>query len=214
MRRSKVIGALGFVMVVAACSTARQSAPLRTATEQLLISKAADDAASRLDLGLPPGTKVYLDPVNFEGIDARYAFGAIRDKLLKDGVLLVPFRESAEITVDVRMGALSIDESQTLVGIPPMDIPVPLSGTFGFPGVSLYSKKEQKGVAKFVATAVDRNGRLVSTTDPRFGYSHRREWVAAVLISWTTSDIVPPKQRETFLEQITPTVPRFTPEVP
>lgn len=208
MRYSTLISALALATAVGACTLSRQTSPPRTATEQLLISKAADDAAARLDLKLPAGTKIYLNPVNFDGTDARYAVGAIRDELLKDGALLVPFREGADVTVDVRMGALSIDRSQTFVGLPPMDIPVPLSGTFSFPGISLYSQKEQKGVAKFVATAVDADGRLVSSTNPRFGYSHRNEWVALVVLAWTTSDIVPSEQRETLLERIAPAVPQ------
>jgi len=39
--------------LMAGCTTARSTAPLRTASEQLLISAAADRAAAQLSLGIP-----------------------------------------------------------------------------------------------------------------------------------------------------------------
>jgi hypothetical protein len=47
--------------LLAGCTTARSTAPLRTASEQLLISAAADRAAAQLSLGIPKGTRIFVD---------------------------------------------------------------------------------------------------------------------------------------------------------
>ena len=70
---------------LSACSTATESNPPRTATEQLLISSAAERAADKLSFGIPKGTKVFVDSGNFEGYDGKNAISAIRTSLLKQG---------------------------------------------------------------------------------------------------------------------------------
>ncbi len=175
---------------LAACTTERQTSPTRTATEQMLISTAADRAAADLALGLTPGTRIYVDASNFEGTDSRYAVAAIRDRLLRDGAALVRLPSDAEVIVEIRAGALSIDESDTLFGIPSYQVPVPLtSGPLELPEVALYKQSERKGVVKIAAVAYHaESGRLIAASDPRFGYSHERDY-RILFFSWSTSDL-------------------------
>ena len=72
MLRIATIMAL-MALALGACSTEKQSSPPRTATEQLLISTAADRAVDKLNLSIPAGTKVFVDASNFEGTDSKYA---------------------------------------------------------------------------------------------------------------------------------------------
>src|SRR3546814_4615338 len=109
-----ILAALG----VGACATERESSPPRTATEQLMISAAADRAANKLALDIPKGARIFIDATNFEGIDGKYAVGAIREHFLERGARLAAGRSDADIVVEVRSGALSMDEKKTLVGIP------------------------------------------------------------------------------------------------
>ena len=60
-------------VLLAGCTTQRNSQPVRTATEQLLISAAADRAATQLSLSIPAGTRVFVDPQYFQGYDDGYA---------------------------------------------------------------------------------------------------------------------------------------------
>lgn len=123
-RRATVL--LAMVLGLAGCTTARETNPARTATEQLLVSTAADHAADRLELGLPKDTKVFLDAQYFEGTDQKYAISTIRDQLLKQGDRLVADKGNADAIVEIRAGALSVDQDTTLLGIPSFDIPIPL----------------------------------------------------------------------------------------
>src|SRR5215469_13458873 len=87
------------VAALSGCTTVRDTLPPRSATEQLLISNAADRAAAQLTVGLKPGTKVFLDSSGFEGYDAKYAIGAITEQVLLRGGRLFPDRKNADVVV-------------------------------------------------------------------------------------------------------------------
>src|SRR5215468_8390535 len=77
-KREAVLGrvaAVSFLLLLglAGCSTARESEPARTATEELLISTAVDRALDGLQLKIPEGTKLWVDAANFDGYDQKYA---------------------------------------------------------------------------------------------------------------------------------------------
>ena len=113
-----ISAALLCAALLAGCTTARSTAPLRTASEQLLISAAADRAAAQLSLGIPKGTRIFVDSQYFQGYDQGYAIAAIRTQMLKNGLMLVDDRKLAEAVVQVSSGALSTDQKSLLIGIP------------------------------------------------------------------------------------------------
>ena len=153
---------LAALLALGACSTERETSPPRTATEELLVSTAADRAAEHLDVAIPKGSKVFVDASNFEGTDSKYAIAAIRDHVARCGGYLVADRKDADMALEIRTGALSIDEKSLLVGIPRFDVPIPLAGNFKFPEIALFKRAQQKGVAKFAATGIDaRTGQLI-----------------------------------------------------
>ena len=103
---------------------------------------------------------------------------------------LVAERGQAEAVVEVRAGALSIDESETLFGIPSYEVPIPLaSGLLKLPEVALYKRKVRKGVAKIAATSYGTaDGRLIDSAE-QIGYSHKKEYRVLLFFSWRTSDL-------------------------
>lgn len=187
-----VVASCVAVFAVTGCTTERSSSPVRTATEQLLISTAADRAAENLALQMPRDKKLYIDTSNFEGTDGKYAVSAIKAELLRRGGRLVLDRSQADAVVEVSSGALSIDESSAIVGIPQFNIPIPAAGNLAFPEIALFKKQERRGVAKFAAFGYDaRTGELLAAAQPDYGYSHTTQWVVALFISWSTNDIIP-----------------------
>jgi hypothetical protein len=110
-------------VLLSACTSMRETQPLRTANEQLLISGAVDHALDRLRLGIPPGTKIWVDAAYFDGYDQKYAVGAIRDYLLRRGGRLVADRAAAETVVEIRAGALSTNSDDMLIGFPAWPCP-------------------------------------------------------------------------------------------
>jgi len=178
-------------LALSGCTTMRESAPQRTAREQLLISTAADRAAEKLNLKIPAGTKLFVDAQFMEGADTKYATAAVRDRLLRNGAYLVEKREQAEAVVEVRAGALSIDEQRMLVGIPSWDVPVPLAGgPLTLPEIALYGEEERIGVAKLAATGyAAADGKLIDSTGPQFGYAHDSEKTVLLFFSWRSTDV-------------------------
>jgi hypothetical protein len=184
--------AILLTLALGACTTATETNPPRTATEQLLISTAADRAAARLAFHVPKGSKVFLDSADFSGYDSKYAIAAITDSLLKQGAHLVDSKAKADTVVEIRAGALSTDQRVTLFGIPSFNVPIPLAGGLQFPEIALYKKQLQEGVAKFAATAYDaKDGALLGSADPQFGFSHNTKKTVLIFFSWTSNDALP-----------------------
>jgi hypothetical protein len=185
---------LAVSLLVSACTTERASVPLRTATEELLISTAADRAASALSLSIPKDTKVYIDRQYFQGTDDGYALNAIRTQFLKQGLDVVDDRAQAQAIVNVASGALSTDEKSLLIGIPALQVPaLPVGTSVSVPEIALFKTAQDKGVAKFVATGYDaKTGKLIASSDPQYGFSHQTNHTIFLFFSWQTGDLVPP----------------------
>jgi hypothetical protein len=193
----RILVVLSLLCAVSACSTRRESSPQRTATEQLLMSAAADRAADRVEIDLPPDSKVFVDAANFDGPDTKYAIAAMRERVLKLGGRLVADRADADAVVEIRSGALSIDEKKILIGIPEFDIPIPLTAAVTVPEIALFRKAERKGVAKFAGVGYDAtDGTLIDASESEFGYARETRWVVLLFISWESGDYLPEEERE------------------
>jgi hypothetical protein len=186
------IGLLGLTAAtLMGCTTDRESDPPRTATEELLISAAADRAADALKVDMGKDKKVFVDAGNVDGTDSKYAISAIRGSLLKQGAHLVDDKKNAETVVEIRVGVLSIDKHEMLVGIPSFNVPIPLAGPFTTPEIALYKSEKQMGVAKFGAFSYDtKQGGLIDGPPPAYGLSHLDRQVV-LLVSWTKDDVHP-----------------------
>src|SRR6185295_13795018 len=171
---ASVAAALCCAVLLAGCTTARSTVPLRSASEQLLISAAADRAAAQLSLGIPKGTRIFVDTRYMQGYDDGYAIAAVRTQMLKNGLMLVDDRLQAEAVVQVASGALSTDQKSLLIGVPQLTVPyIPAGNSVTVPEIALFKQAEEKGFAKFVATGYDaKTGKLLATTDPRYGFAH------------------------------------------
>jgi hypothetical protein len=188
VRAQAITGTL--IALLVGCTTARESNPPRTATEQLLISTAADHAAGQVIAPFPPGIKVFVDAQYFEGLDTKFTVGAIRNQLARDGAHLVADRGSADLVVEIRSAAQSIDQNSTLFGIPSIDLPIPLAGALKLPEVALFKKAQQVGRARIALTGYDeKDGSYKFTIRPDDGLSHRTQWTVLIFVSWTTDDL-------------------------
>lgn len=189
-KRASLFAGVLSVVALTGCTSVRETDPGRTATEQLLISAAADRAAEKLVLNIPKNSKVFVNADNFDGYDGKYAIGSIRDHILRQGFAITDNKNDADTIVEIRAGALSIDKQEMLIGIPNFDVPIPLAGQFTFPEIALFKREEQLGVAKFAATSYDaKKGTLENSTSPQFGGSEHRKTVLLFLISWSDDDL-------------------------
>lgn len=195
MDKTKLAALLALSLGLAACVTDRQTDPAQTATEQLLVARAAERSVARIELPLAAGSKVFLDTQYFDTdtvVRPKYTVSLVRDQLLRQGLSLVDDRNSADTVIELRSAAQSIDYSNFLVGIPSFPVPVPLAGTLQFPEIALFKIDKQKGVSDLALTAYGRDsGRLISSTGSEVGTSLKSHMVV-LLVSWTRDDVSPP----------------------
>jgi hypothetical protein len=146
-----VFGAIG-------CGTTRVSDTQRTATEQLLVSNAIDQAVSQLDFRILAGKQVYFDAQYLSGsVDRGYVVSSLRQHLLACGCILREDRTQATYVVEARSGGIGTDRYQLLVGVPEMNLPslAPGQPTL-IPEIPLAKRTDQKGVAKLAVFAYNR----------------------------------------------------------
>jgi hypothetical protein len=173
------------------CTMNTVTVPGRSATEEMSISTATDRAADKLAAQLPPGGSAFIDATYFDAPDGKYAIGAIRAAIARRGVKLAADRAKADRVIEIRVGALSIDQNKFLIGIPEFSFPLPLAGVVTFPEIALYSFHDNQGVAKFAATEVTQSdGNLVVAPGPEYAYSHNEKRTALIFISWSHQDYI------------------------
>ncbi len=179
------------------CTMNTNSVPSRTATEEMTISTAADRAADKLAADLTAGGSVYIDATYFDAPDAKYAIGAIRAAIARRGNRLAADRSKADRVIEIRTGALSMDQNKFLIGIPEFSFPLPLAGVVTFPEIAIYSFHDNQGVAKFAATEINQaDGSLVAAPPPDYAYSHNEKRTALIFISWSHQDYIDKKDED------------------
>jgi hypothetical protein len=182
---------LFMALLVGSCTTVPPSPPPRSATDQLLVSTAADRAADSLAQQMPPGLKIFLDISALDGPDAHYAAVVIADRFLRRGLLITTDRSVAQAIVLIRSGALSTNTQSTLVGMPQFAVPFfPVGNLITIPEIDFYKSTTHEGVAEFAATAFDiKTGKLITSTDPQFGFSHENESILFLFVEREKDDL-------------------------
>jgi hypothetical protein len=187
----KITAIAAILLLVAGCTTTRNTSPLHSAKEEILIATAADRAAEALAVQVPPNLAGWIDTSGMFVRDDRndaYALAAIEDALLRHGVRLVATRAEADAVILPRAGMLSTYEKGVLFGIP--SLPVPLAPGLVSPSLSLWSQNLAKGNAKFAASVYDaRTGKLIVSTDPAYGFSKEDDGVVLFLFNWDHNDM-------------------------
>lgn len=171
---------------LAACASVSETNPGRTATEQLLIARAADSAAAGLALPLPPGTRVYVEEAYLTGENNRYAISAVRNALSEAGFALANDRASAEAIFEMRTGALSLEQMRRVVGIPALRVPISENlNVVSLPELSFYSRRDRVGVAEFSGFLYDaRTGAPLGAVTPLVGEYRIRSHTVLMMVTW------------------------------
>ncbi len=133
------------------CASTKTSNTARTATEQLLISNAVDQALDKIDFRAFRGHTVFLDDRFVDCIDKQYVISSVRHRILHQGAVLVTKPEDAEVLVEMRTGVVGTDIADSFVGIPEVTVP----GMLTLPEVRVLTRQVQTGTAKLGIVAVD-----------------------------------------------------------
>ncbi len=193
----KRLAAASAVLMLAACASTSETNPSRTATEQLLLARAADRAVEGLSLPLPQGSRVFVDAAYFQAEHAAYAVSAVRAALSSAGYALAPAKAEADAVFELRAGALSLEQMRRVFGLPDMRVPINDSfNVVSVPELSLYSRRDRVGVAEFSGFLYDpASGAPLGAVAPMTGEFRLRSHKLLMIVTWGQQSIEP-GQRE------------------
>jgi hypothetical protein len=147
------------VVCVAACGTTRRTDTARTASEQLLISNAVDQAVAQLDFGPIAGKTVFFDGQYLAGAtDEKYLVSTLRQHLLHYGCVLQMDKAKAEYVVEARAGAIGTDRHDITIGVPAVNLPTTVIAAGVppvIPEIPFAKSTDQKGLAKIAVFAYE-----------------------------------------------------------
>lgn len=148
--RVRSLIAIGALALLSACASASETYPGRTATEQLLVARAADRAVENLTLPIAEGSRVFVDETYFRAESAAYAISSVRQALSDGGYALATSKDQADAVLELRAGALSLEQLRRVLGLPEMRVPINDSfNVVSLPELSIYSRRDRIGVAEF-----------------------------------------------------------------
>lgn len=180
---------LSTALLIAGCTTTKTTTTARSATEELLLSTATDHALQKVGLEIFSGRRVFLDSTYFDSLDSKYVLGALRDAISRAGGMLADKAGDSDVIIEARSGALAMNQSDTMFGIPSMPIPVPLSGTLQTPEIAFYKSDVQRSFAKFALLAIATQSRAhVYSSGPLDGKSFDKH-VRLIFVSWHRTDV-------------------------
>jgi hypothetical protein len=126
-RAIRLVSLVALCGVATGCATIRVTDPPRTATEQFLLTGAAEAAVDQLSADALRDRIVYIDSTYLTSAwqtapELSFMIGDFRAKLLKGGARLVPSREKAQIVLELRSPGVGIDRLEFLLGLPPIGL--------------------------------------------------------------------------------------------
>jgi len=188
--------ALPLLLLVTGCADTSLTNPPRSATEQLLLSVAADRALASTSLAVFNHKKVFVDGAYYDSYDSKYVIGAIRDAFSRAGAYLVTDVGQSDYVVEARSGALSTDSASSLIGIPNTGLPIPLTGTVQIPELALYKSSRQRSTAKLALLAYETKTREhFFSSGSEVGTAYDKNYKLLGIISWNRTD-VPERQNK------------------
>lgn len=190
-----------------ACSVSRITTTEYTAVEQALISSASKKAVSTLDLPEINGKKVFVKSVKSQValvstaseiksghyVHSEYITSLIEQELLRNGAKLAKNEANSDLIVNILIDYAAIDDSNFILGLPSVPVPVPGVGTIQTPEISLFSKHGQYARAGFTLVAIETPSKTLSferQTKPT--ESHYSRWSLLLLLGWRTTDLEEP----------------------
>ncbi len=200
------------ILPLTGCATIRVTDPPRSADEQFLQSEAIRQAIAQFSFSSLRDRRVFLsdqylmttDNLQVEGIGAvpeyerLFLLGELRNRMLIEGVELASTIDTSDIVLEVRSGAVGVNRSDFLLGVPGTDVAVGDVEVSGnqipviLPELAIVKNVKQRGFASVSITAYWRDtGNLVASSGPFVGRTIRTDYWFFGLGPRTSGDIPP-----------------------
>jgi hypothetical protein len=160
------------ILLIVSCATGCGTTKSRTATQQLLLSDAIDQAVASIDFRPLAGKRVYFDSQyvadikNLGFVNSKYVISSIRQQMIAANCLVQESKEDADYIVEARVGTVGTDGNEIVYGLPAsnslssaaslMANPPPIPT---IPEISFARKNAETGAAKIAVFAYHRVSR-------------------------------------------------------
>lgn len=179
------VGVLAVVLAVAsACTTVRITGTARSSIEQRLLVRSLERAAASLDPEPLLGRVIRLELFGLTS-DHVFARDFFRARLEQRGVR-VTTGEHADLVLQAFAAALAVDTSDTLLGVPSMQVPVL---AVPIPEIALFKWERSRGHAEVQLYVYDAEGRPIRQLPDALGEARYHRFTILVFISFSASDL-------------------------
>lgn len=183
------------------CATIRVTNPARTADEEFLLTDSATKAVAQLSLDALRGRRVWVtseyafsttqpyeqafltNEVRVPQFENAFLIAELRARLLQLGARLPPSRSDADIILEVRTGALSINRVDFLLGLSSFFLPSTGSSStsalsiVSTQNLAIFQSIKQQGYASVAVVAYWKNtGELLALSGPFIGRTYRNDY--------------------------------------
>lgn len=173
-----------FLFVPACSYTPYITNTKKSATEQLLVAKALDEALKGVALDIR-GTKIIVDVASLMGDEVDYIKKALTHWFLKNGALITDDEKEADLTASGLVKCAGTDGDQYSFGIPAVPVPLLAVST---PQISLLSGLNQEGRAELEIILYDSKKAVKEVTPRLIGKSYFKKF-KILFISKTKENI-------------------------
>jgi hypothetical protein len=189
------------IFVAGGCATIRVTNPARTADEEFLLTDSATKAVAQLSLDALRGRSVWVtseyafsttqpyeqafltNEVRVPQFENAFLIAELRARLLQLGARLPPSRSDADIILEVRTGALSINRVDFLLGLSSFFLPSTGSSStsalsiVSTQNLAIFQSTKQQGYASVAVVAYWKNtGELLALSGPFIGRTYRNDY--------------------------------------
>ena len=171
------------ILFAAGCGTTKFSDTTRTATEQMLISSAMEDAVDEFNFYPLSGRKVFMKSDGVAATDKEYLLSILRQQLAANGVLVQEKQDTADYILEVATGAVGTDRYELIYGTKETTVPGFLAGGgTAIPEIALAKRTDQQAKVKLTMWAYNiKTGAIVWQSGQKNSTSSVRDrWVLGV----------------------------------
>ena len=168
------------IFLAAGCGTTKFSDTARTATEQMLISSAMEDAVDEFNFYPLSGRKVFMKSDGVAATDKEYLLSILRQQLAANGVLLQEKPEDADYVLEVATGTVGTDRYDLIYGTKETTVPGFMTGGGSvIPEIALIKRTDQQAKVKLTMWAYNvKTGAIVWQSGQKNSTSSVRDrWV-------------------------------------
>ncbi len=188
------------------CSATRVTTTEHSAVEQALLTYSTRKAFSNISFEELVNQRVFIESVelpsytpsfvsnvqeNWHQVSASYLKLIFEKNLLEQGVFVLDKKEDADFSLKLVFDVASIDDSEFVLGLPSVPVPVAAAGTsVQTPELSLFSSATQTGKVRFsIYGKENQTGRLVflKKSEPTKKFYSR--WSILLIFGWRVTDL-------------------------